>query len=171
MTIFTQKSSKMKAFQSILGFFGLFFTILLISTQSSCSKTGGCSINPNYTNDNNTAQKTAMINFCAANNISYTAHPSGILYQIINPGSATKPNLCETISMTYTGTLLNGSKFDSGTISYPLSELIVGWQIAVPLVGKGGHIKVVIPSSLAYGSQSVGSIPANSPLFFDIILN
>ncbi len=171
MTIFTQKPSKMTSFKSILGFFGLFLTILIISTQSSCSKSGACSINAIFTNDTNAAQKTAMTNFCTANNISYTTHPSGILYQIIKPGSATKPNLCETISMTYTGTLLNGTKFDSGTISYPLSQLIVGWQIAVPLVGKGGQIKVVIPSSLGYGSQSVGSIPANSPLFFDIILN
>ena len=168
MTIFTQNSSKMKAFLSI---FGISALILAISTQSSCSKSGGCSITANYTNDNNAAQKTAMVNFCTSNNISYTTHPSGILYQIITPGTATKPNLCETISMTYTGTLLNGTKFDSGTISYPLSQLIVGWQVAVPLIGKGGHIKVVIPSSLAYGSQSVGSIPANSPLFFDIILN
>ena len=171
MTIFTQKSSKMKVFSSILGVFALFLTIFIISTQSSCSKSGGCSITVNYTNDNNATQKTAMINFCTANNITYTTHPSGILYQIITPGSATRPNLCESISMTYTGTLLNGTKFDAGTISYPLSQLIVGWQIAVPLIGRGGHIKVVIPSSLAYGSQSAGSIPPNSPLFFDIVLN
>lgn len=171
MTIFTQKSPKMKVFSSILGFFGLFLTVLIVFTQTSCSKSEGCSITASYTNDSNAAQKTAMINFCTANNITYTVHPSGILYQIINPGSGPKPNLCETISMTYTGTLLNGTKFDAGTISYPLSQLIVGWQIAVPLVGKGGQIKVVIPSSLAYGSQSIGTIPANSPLFFDIILN
>lgn len=168
MTIFTQKSSKMKAFLTILG---IFASILVFFTQSSCNKTGGCTLTANYANDNNATQKTSMVNFCTTNNISYSTHPSGILYQIITPGSATKANLCETISMTYTGTLLNGTKFDSGTISYPLSQLIVGWQIAVPLIGKGGHIKVVIPSSLAYGSQSVGSIPANSPLFFDIILN
>jgi FKBP-type peptidyl-prolyl cis-trans isomerase len=73
--------------------------------------------------------------------------------------------------MTYTGTLLNGTKFDAGTISYPLSQLIVGWQIAVPLIGKGGRIKVVLPSSLGYGAQTTGPIPANSPLYFDITLN
>jgi FKBP-type peptidyl-prolyl cis-trans isomerase len=73
--------------------------------------------------------------------------------------------------MTYTGTLLNGTQFDAGTISYPLSQLILGWQIAVPKIGKGGRIKVVIPSSLAYGAQANGGIPANSPLYFDIVLN
>jgi FKBP-type peptidyl-prolyl cis-trans isomerase len=73
--------------------------------------------------------------------------------------------------MTYVGTLLNGTKFDASTISYPLSQLIVGWQIAVPLIGKGGRIKVVLPSSLGYGAQAAGPIPANSPLYFDITLN
>ncbi|MCF8286393.1 MAG: FKBP-type peptidyl-prolyl cis-trans isomerase [Chitinophagaceae bacterium] len=124
-----------------------------------------------YTNDANAAQNTAMVAFCTTNNITYSTHPSGILYQIITPGAASKPNLCETISMTYTGTLLNGTKFDAGTISYPLSQLIVGWQITVPLIGKGGRIKVVLPSSLGYGAQTTGPIPANSPLYFDITLN
>ena len=168
MTIFTLKTKKTAGLMTILAIFAL---ILIISVQSSCSKSEPCTYKATYTNDANVAQNTAMVNFCTANNISYTTHSSGILYQIITPGSATKPTLCETISMTYTGTLLNGTKFDAGTISYPLSQLITGWQIAVPLIGKGGHIKVVIPSSLAYGGQAVGSIPANSPLYFDIVLN
>ena len=113
----------------------------------------------------------AMVAFCNARNITYTTDSSGILYQIITAGASKKPNLCETISMTYTGTLLNGTQFDAGTISYPLSQLILGWQIAVPKIGKGGRIKVVIPSSLAYGGQARSGIPANSPLYFDIVLN
>jgi len=168
MTIFTPKTRKTAGLLSILAVFAF---ILVISTQTACSKSGACTLTATYTNDNNTAQNTAMVAFCTAHNITYTTHPSGILYQIITPGASTKPNLCETISMTYTGTLLNGTQFDAGTISYPLSQLITGWQIAVPLIGKGGHIKVVIPSSLAYGAQAMGSIPANSPLYFDIVLN
>lgn len=142
-----------------------------ICTLSSCSKSGACSLTASYANDANAAQNTAMVAYCTTNNITYTTHPSGILYQIVAPGATTKLNLCETISMTYTGLLLNGAKFDSGTISYALSDLIKGWQIAVPLIGKGGHIKVLIPSSLAYGASAVGTIPANSPLYFDIVIN
>lgn len=169
MSIFNKKSKKTAGLLSILAVFTL---IIILSTQSSCSKSGACSLKADFTPDKNTTQNAAMVAFCTANNISYTTDESGILYQIITPGSSTHPNLCETLSMTYTGTLLNGTKFDSGTISnYSLGQLIPGWQIAVPKIGKGGHIKVLIPSSLAYGAQAVGSIPANSPLYFDIVLN
>lgn len=168
MSILTQKTTKTTGFLSILAIFALIFIIFL---QSACLKSSECNVKASYTNDTNAAQNTAMVAFCTSKNITYSTHPSGILYQIIAPGAATKPNLCETISMTYVGTLLNGTQFDANTISYPLSQLIVGWQIAVPLIGKGGHIKVVIPSSLAYGAQAAGPIPANSPLYFDITLN
>ena len=168
MSILTQKTPKIIGFSSILATLALIF---VISSQSSCAKSNDCDLKASYTNDANTAQNTAMVAFCTTNSITYSTHPSGILYQIITPGAASKPNLCETISMTYTGTLLNGTKFDAGTISYPLSQLIVGWQIAVPLIGKGGRIKVVLPSSLGYGAQTAGPIPANSPLYFDITLN
>lgn len=168
MTIFTPKTSKNFGFSSIIVLFCLLFALF---TQSACSKSEPCTQTASYTNDTNAGQNAAMIAYCTANNITYTTHPSGLLYQIITPGAAAKPNLCETVSMTYTGLLLNGTKFDAGTISYSLSELIMGWQIAVPLIGKGGHIKVVIPSSLGYGSRAAGTIPANSPLYFDIVLN
>lgn len=175
MINFNTKSPKKVLFISILAIFTLFFVTTIALT--SCNKTSSCDLKAVFVNDRNTAQNTAMVAFCVAQNITYTTDSSGILYQIITPGSSKRPNLCETISMTYKGTLLNGTQFDAGTISYPLSQLITGWQIAVPKIGKGGHIKVVIPSSLAYGSQAIPSsanspgIPANSPLYFDIILN
>ena len=115
MSILTQKTTKTVGFSSILATFALIF---VISLQSSCAKSNACDLKASYTNDANAAQNTAMVAFCTTNNITYSTHPSGILYQIITPGAASKPNLCETISMTYTGTLLNGTKFDAGTISY-----------------------------------------------------
>ena len=169
MINFNAKSPKKALFISILAIFSIISVSIL--SLSSCNKTSSCDLKAVFANDRNTAQNTAMVAFCVAQNITYTTDSSGILYQIITPGASNHPNLCETISMTYKGTLLNGTQFDAGTISYPLSQLITGWQIAVPKIGKGGHIKVVIPSSLAYGSQTVSSIPANSPLYFDITLN
>ena len=53
---------------------------------------------------------------------------------------------------------------------WPLSTLIDGWKIGLPLIKKGGHIKLVIPSSLAYGCSGYGTIPPNTPIFFDINL-
>ena len=171
----TPKTPKKTSYSSILS---LFLIIAGIALIAACNKSDNkdpqstaCAVTAMYAKDTSAAQRAQMIAFCNNNGITYTIHPSGILYQIITPGAASKPNLCETISMTYTGTLLNGTKFDAGTISYPLSQLIVGWQIAVPLIGKGGRIKVVLPSSLGYGAQTTGPIPANSPLYFDITLN
>jgi FKBP-type peptidyl-prolyl cis-trans isomerase len=168
MSIFTSKTKFTVSLVSVLAVIALIF---VLTSQTSCNKAEPCNLTVSYVPDRNTAQNAAMVAFCNARNINFTTDTSGILYQIITPGSTKRPNLCETISMTYTGTLLNGTQFDAGTISYPLSQLILGWQIAVPKIGKGGRIKVVIPSSLAYGAQANGGIPANSPLYFDIVLN
>ena len=157
MTIFTQKSSKMKAFLSILGVFFLFFAVLSIS---SCSKTG---VN----------EKDQMTTYATKNSISYVTDPSGLMYQIINPGTGTKPRSTSTVSAAYTGTFMDGKVFDSSTtpISFPLTGVIKAWQIAVPLIAPGGEIKIITPSSLAYGSSGYSSIPGNTPLYFDIKLS
>ncbi|OQX80726.1 MAG: peptidylprolyl isomerase, partial [Bacteroidetes bacterium 4484_249] len=54
------------------------------------------------------------------------------------------------------------------TISFPLTAVIKGWQIGVPLLKQGGEGLFFIPSELGYGSQGTGSIPGNSVLIFDI---
>ncbi|WP_367176062.1 FKBP-type peptidyl-prolyl cis-trans isomerase, partial [uncultured Agitococcus sp.] len=113
MTIFTPKTNKKIKISSFIALFSL---LLGVFSQTACSKSEPCTLKAVYSNDTNAGQNTAMVNYCTANNITYTTHTSGILYQIITPGTATKPNLCETVSMTYTGLLLNGTKFDSGTI-------------------------------------------------------
>lgn len=154
MSHFSSKSSKNLSKSSI---FALFFAFFAISLFSNCAKSGP-------------SEKEQMISFAQKNGISYTEDPSGILYQIISTGSGTKPTVSNTITVTYTGLLMNGTQFDAGSIQYPLSSLIQGWQIAVPKIAPGGEIKVLIPSSLGYGAQTVGSIPGNSPLYFDIQL-
>jgi FKBP-type peptidyl-prolyl cis-trans isomerase len=168
----TPKTPKKTSHSSILS---LFLIIAGIALLTACNKSDNndpqstaCAIKASYTNDSNAAQRAQMIAFCNNNGITYTIHPSGILYQITTPGDTTKPDLCTSLTMTYTGKLMTGIEFQSGTLTSPLSGLIVGWQIAVPLIGKGGKIKMVIPSSLAYGPNANGSIPANSPLYFEM---
>ena len=171
----TPKNTQKARFSSI---FSLFLIILGIALFSACSKSDNndpqstaCNISASYKNDSSATQRTQMIAFCNNNGITYTIHPSGILYQIIAPGDSTKPNLCTSLTMTYTGKLMTGIQFDKGTITFPLKDLILGWQIAVPLIGKGGKIKMVIPSSLAYGPNANGGIPANSPLYFEMSID
>jgi FKBP-type peptidyl-prolyl cis-trans isomerase len=118
------------------------------------------------------SEKAAMVAYCTANNITYTEHASGILYEVMAPGLSTQPTLANTVSTVYTGKLLNGTQFDASAnpVSFLLSGVIKGWQIGIPLIKKGGRIKLVIPSSLAYGCNGSGSIPANSPLYFEVSL-
>jgi FKBP-type peptidyl-prolyl cis-trans isomerase len=171
----TPKNILKSCYSSILSLFLIFAGIALLS---ACSKSDNkdpqstaCTLTAQYKNDSSATQRAQMIAFCNNNGITYTIHPSGILYQITASGDTAKPNLCNSLTMTYTGKLMTGIQFDKGTITFPLKDLIVGWQIAVPLIGKGGKIKMVIPSSLAYGPNANGSIPANSPLFFEMSID
>jgi FKBP-type peptidyl-prolyl cis-trans isomerase len=115
-----------------------------------------------------------LISFCSTNNITYTQHGSGLFYQILAQGSGVTPTLNSKIYITYTGTLLNGTVFDTqtsaSTTGWALNSLIEGMRIGLPLIQKGGHIKLVIPSSLAYGCNGITNIPSNTPIFFDVTL-
>ena len=109
MTHFNQKITKKAPFWAIITLICTFFAIF---SNSACNKMSSentysitCNAKPNYTKDVNAAQRTAMIAFCTTNNINYTIDSSGVLYQIITPGASTKVNLCETLSVTYTGKL------------------------------------------------------------------
>jgi FKBP-type peptidyl-prolyl cis-trans isomerase len=87
-------------------------------------------------------------------------------------GTGATPNSLSTINVTYTGKLMNNTQFDAATnLALPLSGLIQSWQLMLPLIGAGGRIKFVTPSYYAYGCQAIGSIPSNSPLFWDVTLN
>lgn len=151
--------------------FTLFLSFVIALTGGiGCIKDTGCQ------NKSVDSERAAMQSYATTNGITATAHSSGVYYQITNPGSGAVPNSNSRVFVTYTGKLLNGTQFDAGTTpvtggGWLLSGLISGWQIGLPLIQKGGSIKLIIPSSLAYGCQGAGTIPANSILFFDITLN
>jgi FKBP-type peptidyl-prolyl cis-trans isomerase FkpA len=115
-----------------------------------------------------------ILKFIAEKKISAIKHSSGVYYQILEPGTGSKIYSGSTlITAKYSGRFLNGSVFDQTTtmaLSFPLGNVIVGWQIGVPLIQKGGKIRLLIPSQYAYGRNPTGSIPANSVLDFDIEL-
>lgn len=118
----------------------------------------------------------AILAYASANNINGTTHPSGLYYEIIDPGTGTvTPNNSSTITISYVGKLIsNNSEFDSRTAAnplvYQLGLLIPGWQIGIPLIEKGGTIKMIIPSSLAYGCTGTGPIPQDAVLYFEVTL-
>ncbi len=81
-----------------------------------------------------------------------------------------------TVSAKYTGTLADGTVFDSTdkhggqAIEFPLSNVIKGWQQGIPGMKVGGKRKLVIPPELGYGAQGTGGIPPNATLTFEIEL-
>ncbi len=145
----------------------LLIACLLIISFSRCSKneTGCMPVKPE-------TEEPKIIAYAAADSMHVSKHSSGIYYEIIDPGSGLTPTLNSELSVTYTGKFLNGTKFDEATnpINFNLNRVIEGWQIGLPLIKKGGRIKLIIPSAYAYGCNGSGSIPPNSALFFDVSL-
>jgi FKBP-type peptidyl-prolyl cis-trans isomerase len=114
--------------------------------------------------------------YIKANNLQAKSNADGLYYVIEDPGSNEKPNLNSTVTVDYLGTLINGKKFDSSfdrgeSAVFPLKDVIKGWQIGIPLFGRGGKGKLIVPPHLAYGSRATSTIPANSILVFDVIVH
>ena len=83
----------------------------------------------------------------------------------------------QTAVVHYTGTLLNGTKFDSSVGSEPFSfklgegRVIAGWEQGILGMKVGEKRKLTIAPELGYGSHAVGNvIPANSTLVFEVEL-
>ncbi|MCK9403401.1 MAG: FKBP-type peptidyl-prolyl cis-trans isomerase [Chitinophagaceae bacterium] len=143
--------------------------ILSVVFLNSCSKTDASGCQPASV----ASEKAQMVAYCTSNSITYTEHTSGLLYEIINQGSAVSATSTSTVSVVYTGKLLNGTTFDAtaNPIALSLGSVIEGWKIGIPLIKKGGRIKLIIPSALAYSCTGAGnSIPPNTPIFFDVTL-
>lgn len=101
--------------------------------------------------------------------------PSGLRYEIVKEGNGTTPKATDSVKVHYTGTLIDGSKFDSSVdrgepAEFKLSEVIPGWTEGIQKVSKGGKIKLYVPPSLAYGDDGRPGIPPGSTLVFDVEL-
>lgn len=100
--------------------------------------------------------------------------PTGIVYVIVDEGDVNlKPTINDTVTVDYEGKFSDGKVFDSSyergvPATFPLNGVIEGWKEGMQFVGKGGHIKLWIPSELAYGEYGSGPIGGNQALFFDV---
>ena len=138
---------------------------VLLTGSGSCIKDEGCQ------DKTVQSEQATIVAYAAANGITATAHGSGLYYEIINPGSGPTPNPYLRVSVKYTGKLLDGTVFDSqptNPVTFRLGDAIFGWQIGLQLIKKGGIIKLIIPSSLAYGCRGKEPIPSNAILYFEI---
>ena len=100
---------------------------------------------------------------------------SGLQYEVLTQGEGEKPAATDTVTVHYTGTLIDGTKFDSSVdrgqpASFPLNRVIPGWTEGVQLMNVGSKYRFYIPYNLAYGENGTGSIPPFSTLIFDVEL-
>lgn len=94
-------------------------------------------------------------------------------YQIMSPGSGPTPTATSKVYVTYTGKRMDNVIFDQSAspVAFNLGGLIEGWQIGLSLIKKGGQIRLIVPSAMAYGCTGNQPVIApNSVLYFDINL-
>jgi len=140
--------------------------LLLLATIAGCTKT-----QTDYTE----VDHKIILDYIASHNLTTAqSTASGLYYVIEKPGTASHPNYYSTVTVAYTGRLTNDTIFDTtvggSPATFPLTNVISGWQIGIPLFGRGGKGILLIPSSLGYGSRAQTAIPAHSVLVFDINL-
>lgn len=101
--------------------------------------------------------------------------PGGALWRrVAGEGTGPAPTVDDTVAVHYTGTLIDGTEFDSSAggqpAVFPLRGLIPAWQLAIPMMGIGDTIELAIPASMAYGPRGSGPIPGGATLLFKIEL-
>ncbi|WP_242022241.1 FKBP-type peptidyl-prolyl cis-trans isomerase [Microcoleus sp. FACHB-831] len=104
--------------------------------------------------------------------------PSGLKYVDLKLGDEAIPKKGQTVVVHYTGTLENGTKFDSSrdrnqpfSFKLGVGQVIKGWDEGLSTMKVGGRRQLIIPPDLGYGSRGAGGvIPGNATLIFDVEL-
>ena len=105
-----------------------------------------------------------------------TVLDSGLQYEVLKSGSGQKPSATSKVTVHYTGTLIDGSVFDSSVkrgqpATFGVNQVIRGWTEALQLMPEGSKWKLFIPYNLGYGDRGAGqSIPPYATLIFEVEL-
>ena len=141
----------------------LFASLSIILVLSACKQ-----------EDQREIDRDLIVQYLSDNNQEAEEHSSGLFYRVDVQGNNEHPSDTASVTVAYTGYLLDGTVFDQTpqdtTRTFPLEFLIPGWQIGIPLLSKGGSGTFLIPSYLGYGSFPPPGIPANAVLLFEIEL-
>lgn len=102
--------------------------------------------------------------------------PSGLQYEVIDEGAGPQPSATDRVMVHYTGTLIDGTVFDSSVergepATFGVNQVIPGWVEALQMMKEGAKWRLFIPSNLAYGPNGAGgAIGPDSTLIFDVEL-
>lgn len=124
------------------------------------------------------AEPSKIQNYLKANKITTAPTASGLYYVEIKKGTGEQAATGKKVKVHYTGTLIDGTKFDSSLdrnepLEFTLGEgrVIEGWEEGIALMKEGGKAKLIIPSKLGYGENgSSPVIPPSAPLIFEVEL-
>jgi FKBP-type peptidyl-prolyl cis-trans isomerase len=110
-----------------------------------------------------------------AQNDSVVQTKSGMQYIVVKEGNGAKPGPEDTVTVHYTGKLIDGTVFDSSVergepATFAVGQVIPGWDEGVQLMSKGEKGLLYIPYYLAYGERDMGDIPPFSNLIFEVEL-
>jgi FKBP-type peptidyl-prolyl cis-trans isomerase len=102
---------------------------------------------------------------------------SGLEYEVVKEGSGPKPKATDSVKVEYTGTKIDGTKFDAtadhnppGPATFPLNGVIPGWTEGMQLMPVGSEYKFFVPAALAYKDRGPPAIGPNATLIFDVKL-
>lgn len=113
--------------------------------------------------------------FISDNNLAVTnLAGTSIYYHIVDSGNINlRPTTSSFITVKYTGHLLNGSTFTyQDSAKFALRYALPGFQLGLPLIGKGGKIRLILPSGYAYDRQGSNNklVAPNQVVDFDVEL-
>lgn len=118
-----------------------------------------------------------MKKYLKEKNITAAPTASGLVYVEKVKGTGAKAAAGKKVKVHYTGTLLNGTKFDSSRdrnepfeFTLGKGQVIKGWDEGIAMMNVGGKATLIIPSAIAYGDRDMGTIPPFSTLVFDVEL-
>jgi FKBP-type peptidyl-prolyl cis-trans isomerase FkpA len=151
----------------------ILFTSLLIigcneDVPKNCTQTISSTVWTSLDQTQLTADIQAIDDYLVSISKTALEDVSGIRYNITKAGEGDSPCLESRLKVNYTGVFMSsGNVFDEGAnVRFRLNNLIAGWQIAFLKLNRGTEATLYIPSGLAYGASSNGTISANSNLIF-----
>ena len=116
-----------------------------------------------------------IVNRNSSNGGTEVVTASGLRYTDVTEGTGPMTQNGQMLTVHYTGTLQNGTKFDSSVdrgkpyeFRLGTGSVIKGWDEGLLGMKVGGKRKLVIPAALGYGARGTPNIPPNSTLLFDV---